>query len=85
MTIEDKIKQAMLTFLRSQGINASQVQDWSEDYNQYTYGGCETCGPEYEEDYCVTIWYTIDEKNRLVNHAYNYSGKFTELIKELDK
>lgn len=81
MTIEDSIKAAMAKYVeRIQGISGVEVTSWEEEFDVYSYGGCETCGPEYEKEYTVTINYIWENSRRAVTH----SGSFTELIRELD-
>jgi hypothetical protein len=84
MKIEDAIKSAMARMIeKNKEIAGVEVQDWSEEYDKYAFGGCETCGPEYEEEYTVYISYTTPETNSW-SASYTYKGKFTDLIKELD-
>lgn len=81
MSIEQSIKNAMAAFIeRIERISEVEVTAWEEEFDAYAYGGCETCGPEIEKDYTVTIYYTWNDTPR----AYTHRGPFTELIKELD-
>lgn len=81
MKIEESIKAAMAKYVeRSQDISGVEVTSWEEEFDVYSYGGCETCGPEYEKEYTVTINYLWDNSRRVSV----YTGSFTELIRELD-
>lgn len=83
MTIENSIKMAMARMIeRKLGIKDVVVTSWQEDYDTYAYDGCETCGPEYETEYNVTIRYVTPPGD--YGKVFTYSGKFTSLIKELD-
>lgn len=83
MTIENSIKQAMARMIeRELEIKDVAVTSWEEDYDTYDYGGCNTCGPNYEIEYRVTIWYVTPPGD--YGKVFTYSGKFTDLIKELD-
>jgi len=81
MTIKDTIKKALARYVqRKEGITDVEVTGWEEEFDVYSYGGCETCGPEYDKEYSVTIAYIWEGKARVTTHT----GTFTELIKELD-
>lgn len=85
MNIEDKIKKSMARMIeREKGDTNVQVTSYSEEYDKESYGGCETCGPSYEETYEVHISYSSDNKSYRYGQYYIYRGKFTDLIKELD-
>lgn len=82
MTIENSIKQSLARMIeRREGIKDVVVTGWEEEFDTYSYGGCETCGPDYETEYGVTVWYVTPPGKESV---FSYSGKFTEPIKELD-
>lgn len=82
MSIEESIKNAMAVFIeRTQDISEVEVTSWDEEFDAYDFGGCETCGPDFEKEYTVTIYYTWNGTSR----AYTYNGPFTGLIRELDK
>ncbi len=81
MSIEEAISSAMGRMIeRKDGITDVQVTSWEEEFDVYSFGGCETCGPEYETEYSVWIYYTWEGSSR----SYIYKGKFTDLITELD-
>jgi hypothetical protein len=81
MNIEESIKRAMARMIeRKQEITDVEVTSWEEEFDVYSYGGCETCGPEYDKEYSVWIYYNWENSRR----SYIYNGKFTDLIKELD-
>jgi hypothetical protein len=80
MKIEDAIKTAMARMIeRKDGIKV-EVTGWEEEFDVYRFGGCDTCGPEYEKEYSVVIYFTWEGRSG----CSNFSGKFTDLIKELD-
>lgn len=80
MNIEDAIKAAMARMIRrKEGIEV-EVTSWDEEFDVAAYGGCETCGPEYEKEYSVVIWYRYNSRHKCIV----YKGRFTDLIKELD-
>lgn len=81
MSIEESIKNAMKAMIeRTQEISDIEVSSWEEEFDVYSFGGCETCGPEYEKEYTVSIYYRWENTPRV----YTYTGSFTDLIKELD-
>lgn len=86
MTIEEKIKEAMARYIeRIKQISGITVTGWDEEFNTYSYGGCDTCGPEFDTEYRVDIWYkTVGDLYKGTSQRYTYGGKFTDLIKELD-
>jgi hypothetical protein len=83
MTVEQSIKNAMSRMLeRTLSIESVEVISWEEEFNVYSFGGCSTCGPEFEKEYSVEIWYR--DSGTKSDKYYHFAGKFTELIKELD-
>lgn len=82
MSIENTIKIQMARMIE-RGLNLKDVVvvDYEEEFDAYTYHGCHTCGSEIEKEYSVDIYYVTPGENR---KWFGYSGKFTDLIKELD-
>lgn len=82
MNIEESIKSAMARYIeRIYDISGVEVSSWTEEFDVYAYGGCETCGPEYDKEYSVDIYYTWDNQAKW----HGFKGTFTDLIVELDK
>jgi hypothetical protein len=85
MNIEEAIKSAMAKMLeRECTLTNVTVTSWEEEFDVYRFGGCDTCGPEYEKEYAVIISYYVDYPEGRVSTYYTYKGTFTDLIKELD-
>ena len=70
------LKPVLTEWLKKYESDVAEVTDYNEDY--YMGGGCETC---YYEEWEVEIRYLDSKGDR---HTYIYSGKFAELIRELE-
>ena len=81
-TIEDNIKEALARYLNRQGVMCTRVIDWWADaIVMNDFNGCLTCGYDTTIDYTVYIEYKTSGSHDTLN--YEYSGSFTDLIKEL--
>lgn len=66
-------------YLREEkGLDVLEVIDIDEDASAYSgFGGCETCGPDYDVDFEVKITY----KDRFgKTQVYRYDGTFVDFI-----
>lgn len=79
MTVEDRLKTAMLNFLLDTGVRAVEVVSWDEDIEVGGY--CNTC---FYEDKVVRINYR-DKKKSKVLRIWTYRGSFGDLISALDR
>ncbi len=82
MTVEEMIKKSMARMIeRKYDISGVEVSSWEEEFDVYSFGeGC-SCGPEYEKEYSVTMYYSWENKSKCFTHK----GTFSELIRELDE
>lgn len=78
MSWKDEMHAAMATYLRDQGVDAVAVEEYTENVYVSDVWGCETCGPEYETDFSMTIYYRNSKGNR---RGWHYDNSLSSLIK----
>ena len=81
MTWKDRMYAGIGQYLREKkGLDVVEVLYIDEDVSVYSYGGCDTCGPEYNKDFNLSIYYT-DSKGK--SGSFYYDGTFISFIDEI--
>lgn len=80
MSWKDRMNAGIGEYLRSLGLDVIEVTGYSEDVLVYDMGGCETCGPEYDKEFTLTIRHLDGKGERKV---YCYNGTFTDFINSI--
>jgi len=78
MTWKDRMNAGIGEYLRSIGVDAIEVTGYNEEVDVYSWGGCETCGPE--KDFELSIYYK-DSTGK--SRTYTYANTFTEFLNNI--
>jgi len=77
MSWKERMYAGIGEYLRSLGVDAIEVTSFDEEVDVYSWGGCETCGPEYNKDFSLYIYYRDSNGKK---GTYTYGGTFTDFI-----
>lgn len=80
MTWKDRMYAGIGEYLRSKDMDAIKVMYLDEDVSVRGPYGCDTCGPEYDTEFNVTISY-INSAGK--TEHYYYDGSFVDFLNNI--
>jgi hypothetical protein len=80
MSWKDRMNAGIGEYLRSLGVDAIEVTGYHEEVDVYSYGGCDTCGPDYDKEFELSIYYK-DSKGE--SKTYTWGDTFTAFLNNI--